>query len=149
MSELKQGNIIDISTSVVHGKETMGFTLIELMIAVAIVGILAAISYPSYTAFVTQSNRSEGQAELLRFANLQEQYFVDYRTYGADLTDLGQGTATVKTEQGNYTISVDSANASTFSLNATALGAQATNDSACSPLTISEAGVKGPTGCWD
>lgn len=130
-------------------KKQFGFTLIELMITVAIVGILAAIAYPSYTSFVTQSNRSEGQRELLRFANLQEQYFVDYRTYGTDLKALGKTTATVLTEHKNYTISVVAgANALGFTLNATAKGAQATNDSTCSPLTINQVGLKGPPGCW-
>ena len=127
-----------------------GFTLVELMIAVAIVGILAAIAYPSYTSFVTSSNRSEGQGELLRFANLQEQYFVDYRTYGTDLKALGKTTATVLTEHKNYAISVVAgANAVGFTLNATAKGAQLANDSACSPLTINQVGEKGPAGCWN
>lgn len=130
-------------------KKQFGFTLIELMITVAIVGILAAIAYPSYTDFVTRSNRSEGQGELLRFANLQEQYFVDYRTYGADLTSLGKATAAILTEHGHYQISVNNANATSFTLHATAQGSQATNDSACTPLTIDQVGQKGPAGCWD
>ncbi len=132
-----------------NSRKQFGFTLIELMITVAIVGILAAIAYPSYTAFVTKSNRSEGQGELLRFANLQEQYFVDYRTYGTSLIALGKGSATMLTKHGNYQISVNNADASVFTLNATAQGSQATNDSACTPLTINEVGQKGPTGCWD
>lgn len=133
-----------------NSRKQFGFTLMELMITVAIVGILAAIAYPSYTSFITRSNRSEGQGELLRFANLQEQYFVDYRTYGTDLTDLGRTTTTTLTESGNYTISVaNGANAVGFTLNATAQGSQATNDSSCTPLTIDQVGVKGPPGCWD
>jgi type IV pilus assembly protein PilE len=127
----------------------IGFTLIELMITVAIVGILAAVVYPSYVDFVTKSNRTEGQRELLRFANLQEQYFVDYRTYGADLKKLGKSSKKISTEHGHYTIKVQAANATTFELRAIAKGSQSTNDADCSPLTINQVGAKGPNGCWD
>lgn len=128
----------------------LGFTLIEVMITVAIVGILASIAYPSYTSFIASSNRTEGQRELLRFANLQEQYFVDYRTYGADLKALGQPKGTLITEHGNYKISVTNGNAAGFTLNAIAQGAQAINDdSACTTLTINQAGVKTPNACWN
>lgn len=130
-------------------RKTFGFTLLELMIAVAIVGILATIAYPSYTSFVTESNRSEGQRGLLRYANIQEQYFVDYRTYGANFTALGETANIIDTEHKKYKLSVASADATGFVLNATAQGAQATNDSACSPLTINHVGAKGPAGCWD
>ncbi len=127
----------------------IGFTLIEVMITLAIIGVLAAIAYPSYVDFVTRSNRTEGQRELLRFANLQEQYFVDYRTYGADLKKLGQSSKDISTEHDHYTIKVQDANATTFKLIATAKGSQITNDADCSPLTINQVGAKGPSGCWD
>lgn len=131
-------------------RNQFGFTLIELMITVAIVGILAAVAYPSYTGFITSSNRSEGQRELLRFANLQEQYYVDYRTYATDLKKLGKATNVITTENGHYRIKVaNGADASIFVLKAVAKGSQATNDSACSPLTINQVGTKGPAGCWD
>lgn len=66
-----------------------GFTLIEVMITVAIVGILAAIAYPSYIDYVTKSGRAEGVAAVMEVANLQEQYYLDNRTYASDLTKLG------------------------------------------------------------
>ena len=133
-----------------NSKKQLGFTLIELMITVAIVGILAAFAYPSYTAFVTKSNRAEGQGELLRFANLQEQYFVDYRTYATNLKGLGKTTNTIITEHGHYKIRVaNGADAAKFVLKAIAQAPQATIDSACTPLTINQVGQKGPAGCWD
>ena len=129
----------------------LGFTLIELMITVAIVGILAAVAYPSYTSFVTSSNRSEGQRELLRLANLQEETFIDRRSYTTNMTALGMTADPHVTEFGNYSIDATIANGgTTFILTATAQGAQ-TSDTGCTTLTINEAGQKGPVGsetCW-
>ncbi len=129
-------------------KYALGFTLIELMITVAIVGILAAVAYPSYTSFVLSSNRSEGERELLRLANLQEEAFIDRRTYTTDMTDLGMTADPHLTEFGNYSIDAVIANGgSTFILTATAQGAQA-NDAGCTVLTVNEAGQKAPVSCW-
>jgi len=127
-----------------------GFTLIELLITVAIIGILASIAYPSYTDFVLRSNRSEGQRELLRFANLQEQVFVDSRAYAANMNGLGESTTeTITTDSGYYVISVQASTATTFTLQAVAQGNQ-TNDTGCTTLTVNEVGVKAPViGCWE
>ena len=129
-------------------KKTLGFTLIELLITVAIIGIIASVAYPSYTEFVLRSNRSEAQRELLRYANLQEQVYVDSRAYAADMKGLGESTVTVKTESKNYVISVQAQTATTFILRARARLAQV-NDVGCTRLRINELGVKTPTACWD
>ena len=81
-------------------KKYVGFTLIEVMIVVAIIGILAAVAYPSYVDHLARSNRAEGQRELLRIANLQEQYFVESRVYTNDLTNLNLGASPFVTEHG-------------------------------------------------
>ena len=129
-------------------RSIVGFTLIELMITVAIVGILAAVAYPSYTSFVLSSNRSEGQREILRLANLQEEVFIDRRSYTADMTDLGMAADPHITEFRNYSIDATIANGgTTFILTATAQGAQV-NDTGCTVLTVSEAGQKLPPACW-
>jgi len=128
--------------------KSYGFTLVELLITVAIVGILAGVAYPSYTDFVKRSNRSEGQRELLRYANLQEQVYVDSRSYAADMTGLGASTASIDTESGNYTISVSAQSATTFTLQAVAKSTQ-TSDSGCTTLTIDQIGTKTPTACWE
>ncbi|MCW8832487.1 MAG: type IV pilin protein [Colwellia sp.] len=125
-----------------------GFSLIELLIAVAIVGILAAVAYPSYTSFVLTSNRAEGQRELLRLANLQEETFIDRRSYTTNMTDLGMANDPHITEYNNYSIDATIANGgSTFILTATAQGAQ-TSDAGCTALTVNEAGQKLPAACW-
>ncbi len=134
-----------------NAEKQNGFTLIELLIAVAVIGILAAVAYPAYTDFVTRSNRSEGQRELMRYANLQEQVFVDSRAYASDMKGLGEATATIDTESGNYTISVSAQTATTFTLKAAAKG-NLSSDTTCPTLTVNELGQKNlseNSGCWE
>lgn len=129
--------------------KTRGFTLVELLITVAIVGILATVAYPSYNDFVVRSNRSEAPRELVRLANLQEQLYVDSRAYTADMTDLGSDlVATYETANKYYKIS-SSVVGSTFTLTATAQGTQAISDTECLAITITDTGSKAPATCWE
>ncbi|GAA5138678.1 type IV pilin protein [Thalassotalea piscium] len=125
-----------------------GFTLVELLITVAILGILASIAYPSYTSFVMRSDRAEPQRELLRLANLQEQLYSDSRAYTEDMKELGLSQDPYITESGNYSIDA-TVNGATFILTATAKASQ-TGDTGCTTLTINETGLKTPAGsCWE
>jgi type IV pilus assembly protein PilE len=132
-------------------RHVKGFTLIELMIAVAIIGILASVAYPSYSEFVIDSNRSEAPQELIRLANLQEQLFVDTRAYTNNLSVLvGGADANFTTDSGNYIIS-SQVIGNTFTLFATAQGTQAARDVDCAVMTLTDTGAKGPIGfdCWE
>lgn len=126
----------------------LGFTLIELLITVAIIGILASVAYPSYTDFVMRSNRSEAQRELMRYANLQEQVFVDTRSYAVDMKGLGESTVTIKTDSKNYLIKVINPTTTTFTLRAIGKNNQV-NDSGCVKLNIDHLGTKTPKACWE
>src|SRR5260370_39287820 len=66
-----------------------GFTLIELMITVAIIAVLAAIGYPSYTRYIARANRSAAESFMLEVTSRQERYLLDPRQYAAGLSSLG------------------------------------------------------------
>lgn len=79
-----------------------GFTLIEIMITVAILGIISAIALPSYTEHVKKGKRSDAKVELLRLAQMQESYFVQNLSYAKDLTQLGFGANTIDSDKQLY-----------------------------------------------
>ncbi|WGZ93030.1 MAG: type IV pilin protein [Candidatus Thiothrix putei] len=129
-----------------------GFTLIELMITVAIVGILAAIAYPIYTASVQKSRRADAKVALMEIAQREESYFLRNRSYG-DTTALGYGTSS---PDGHYTLSI-TASATAFTATATAAtGKPQAHDAPCKVLTLNNRGVKAAkdssdaasTVCW-
>lgn len=126
-----------------------GFTLIELMIVVVIIGILAMIAYPSYQESVTKTRRTDGKGLLLEVMSGQERYYTRNNTYSTDLTDLGYAAATnIDSENGFYKVSAAACGGSTISdcviLTATAQGAQATDGN----LTLDSRNTKLPANKW-
>lgn len=126
-----------------------GFTLIELMITVAIIGILAAIAYPSYQQYVLRANRAEAQAVLSETAQFMERYFTTNGTYvaGAVLSAVSPKGATGSAVKYDIDFSV-TPTATAFTLRAVPAGGQASDT--CGTLTLSNTGVQTPAtaGCW-
>ncbi|BBW92157.1 type IV minor pilin protein PilE [Pseudoalteromonas sp. PS1M3] len=131
-----------------------GFTLIELMIAVAIVGIIAAVAVPNYTEYVKRASRAEAASALLDAANKQEQYFVDNRAYSTSFSDLGIQS---KTENGHFELTINVVNSNEFTITAKPIAGAVKGDADCTSLTINDVGLKGATGskgdtdinyCW-
>lgn len=136
-----------------HARLGSGFTLIELMVTVAIIGILAAAAYPSYVQYVVRSNRAAADSFLLEVASMQERFLVDNRSYATSLAALGY-TSLPAAISPNYQITVTAVAGPPlgYVLTATPQGTQATNDTACGTLTLSSTGDKSISGtgssCW-
>lgn len=132
-------------------KRTSGFTLIELMVTVAIVGILAAIAYPSYQKQMKKAHRSEAQQLLLGVSNKQEQYLLEMRQYTESFVDMnykseGWDCTTVATQCSNdfYDITINATNGPPpdYTITAVPKGVQDGDGD----LTINNTGTK--TGTW-
>ena len=134
-----------------------GFTLIELMITVGIVGILAGIAYPSYQDSVMKSRRADVKGVLLGLANAMERHFTETNSYEeaavAAANTGNPGIYTIPDETATYyTVTISAATDSSYTLSAAPTGAQ--NNDICGTLTLSHTGVKtnsaglSQSACW-
>jgi type IV pilus assembly protein PilE len=130
-----------------RSRRAAGFTLIELMIVVAVIGILSAIAYPSYQSYVRKGNRSEAQQFMLDISNREEQYVLDSRHYTAALNSTGLNltrqnwTCTAAACSNNFysiAVAIASGPPETYTITATATGVQVADGN----LTLTSAGVK-------
>lgn len=130
------------------GYRQQGFTLIELMIVVAILGIIAAIAYPSYQRNIEQTRRTTAQSEMMELAQALERYYTTNYSYaGASLRFEYSPRGTPATEA-FYQFSLSGVSQNAYTISATPRNAQ-TNDR-CGTLTLDQKGNRGAgaTDCW-
>lgn len=139
-------------------KGVRGFTLVELMISVAVIAILSMIAYPSFIQSVRKSNRTDAQGALTRTANNLERFFSANGTYTIDAAAVGLNVdgGTAWSENGHYVMTIApgaTGIGSSYTVTATAAaGDIQAGDAGCTTLTLDSLGRRTPnpnaTRCW-
>lgn len=140
----------------VNGARQHGFTLIELMVVVVIVGILMMVALPAYQGSLQKGRRADGMSALMDAAGRQEKFNLDRSSYTTDMTDLGYAVSPYISPEGHYSIAADNCGtniATCYSLTATPVSATQLKDTRCTSFTLNSNGTKTATGstaseCW-
>lgn len=137
--------------------KSYGFTLIEIMMVVVIVGILLAVALPSYQGSMQKGRRSDAKSALLDAANRQEQFMLDRSTYTVDMRQLGFGNNPSVSEEEHYSVKAEACASginNCFLLTATPrAGSPQSKDSRCTSFSLDSFGSRTATGtadgeCW-
>jgi type IV pilus assembly protein PilE len=132
----------------IQGRREVGFTLIELVVVMVVLGILAAIAIPNYSEYVQRGHRASAQAYISDLASRQVQFFIDRRRYADTVAALNVPAPAEIANRYTVTIVAVAGPPATFTVTATPSGPQ--SDDRCGVLTIDQTGTKGAatTRCW-
>lgn len=133
-----------------------GFTLIELMIVIAVIGILAAIALPAYQDYVTRANRADAKSAILAVQLAEEKWRANNTSYTALMTNLGYpGDTEQDSPDKHYKVTVTNASGATYTITAVPQGTQAARDTKCANFIINQDNTTTNSGagtvatCWN
>lgn len=131
-----------------------GFTLIELMIVVAIIGIIGAVAFPSYESYMKKSRRADAKVGMTKIVDREERFYIQNNTYTTAITGAaGLNFSSNQSENGYYSFAITSTDPlANFTVTATALGIQTSDTDTtagdCTTMTLDSTGLKTPAACW-
>lgn len=137
-----------------------GFTLIELMVVVAIIAVLTAIALPAYTSYITKTHRVAAEGCLAESANYMERYYttnLSYKSGSAGANALPTFDCATTQQTGSYyryDLPASALSVSSYQVEAVPIGSQLANDTKCGTLTLDQTGKRTVSGtgavseCW-